>query len=211
MGKQDAGRIALCDLAQFTIHSIKAGPNGYTSLRRHFNHLVGVRYWRNLREWRGYLYRSRSDSVWGRIPRIDRKTKSAVMLASPAPKKLRVGQTLPYVDYEWDPAQVARALEPATLWRKTVLKPVDAARYQDPKVPGWWTSHVATRLPAEGATNVHVIKKGWDVEYCNFCRARIGRKGLPFGYSSKPENQWLCEPCYKNYVARHDLRFLQFK
>lgn len=203
--------MTLHDLAHFTIRAIKLGPKNYVSLHGEFNHLVGVRYWRNLREWRGYLYRSRRDSVWGTIRKINRKTKSAVMLAWPEPKKLRVGQSLPYIDYEWDPAQVARALEPASLWSKSALKPVDAVRYQDPKVPGWWTSHVATHPPAEGAKNVHVIKKGWDVEYCNFCRARIGKRGLPFGFFSKSENQWLCEPCYKSYVARHDLRFLQFK
>jgi hypothetical protein len=99
-------------------------------------------------------------------------------------------------------------MKPRSSWKKKVLKPVDAVRYRDAAAPGWWRSHVASYPVAENATDVHIVKKGWDVEHCYICLARIGRKGDPFGYFCKSENQWGCAPCYKSYIGPHDLAFL---
>jgi hypothetical protein len=58
---------------------------------------------------------------------------------------------------------------------------------------------------------VQIIKGGWDHEHCYLCRSRIGRAGARYGYYSKADNDWLCGSCYRKFIARHDLRFLQFK
>ena len=95
--------------------------------------------------------------------------------------------------------------------RGSKFKAEDSVRFHDPKVPGWWTSHVASHPVPQGATDVQVVKDGWDHEHCYFCKSKIGRAGSPWGYYSKADNDWLCVPCYKNFIARHDLRFLQFE
>jgi len=92
-----------------------------------------------------------------------------------------------------------------------LFKAEDSIRYHAPEVPGWWKSHVATAPVPEGATDVHIIKDGWDHEPCNLCKSRIGRTGARYGYFSRADNDWLCVLCYKKFVAAHDLRFLQFK
>jgi hypothetical protein len=58
---------------------------------------------------------------------------------------------------------------------------------------------------------VHIVKKGWDHEQCSLCRSRIDKAGARYGYYSKADNDWLCVSCYEKFIARHDLRFLQFK
>lgn len=159
----------------------------------------------------GFLYVSRKDSVYLQRKEFNPHSKTAIFAAWPSDKTLRVGESYPYVDYNWSPKKVAFALESARAWKRTIFKVEDSVRYRDPKVPGWWASHVATRHVSEGATEVQIVKNGWDHEHCHFCTSRIGRLGARYGYYSKAENDWLCISCYKKFVARHDLRFLQFK
>lgn len=133
------------------------------------------------------------------------------LLLPPTGSMPRVGDSYRYVDYYWDPKQVSFALEPASAWRKVRFKPQDSVRYHDPAVPGSWKSHVASAPVSEGATDVSIIKDGWDHEHCHLCMSRIGRGGAPYGYFSTADNDWMCVRCYKQFVAAHDLRFLQFK
>ena len=176
-----------------------------------FSHLAGVRLSEETDRTAGFLYVSRRDSIYLQRKEFNPHSKTATFGAWPSKKNLRVGETLPYVDYYWSPREVAFALEGTVAWKKLLFKAKDSVRYHDPKVPGFWTSHVATQSVAEGATDVHIIKNGWDHEHCYFCRARIGKAGARYGYYSKADNEWLCISCYKNFIARHDLRFLQFK
>ena len=199
-------RVTLRDLAHFTIRTVKPAPNKQIAPHGEFDHLVGVRYWRSLREWRGYLYKSSRDFILG--SKLDRRTKKAVMVAWPERWKPRAGDAVPFFDYEWDPAQVSRALKPLSSWKKSIVKPVDQVRYRDPKVPGYWASHLASAPVANGATDVHMVKKGWDHEHCYLCLARIGRKGDAFGYFCKPDSAWACEPCFKAYIAARNLSLL---
>jgi len=55
------------------------------------------------------------------------------------------------------------------------------------------------KRPLKARPKVRIIKKGWDVEYCYICLARIGRIGIRLEYFCKSDNQWACAPCYENY------------
>lgn len=204
--------MTLDDLAHFTIKSITPMANQSVELTGAFSHLKGVRLSEATDGTVGFLYVSRKNSIYLLRKAFDAASRSATLIAWPPPNKpLRKGNSYPYVDYYWDPKQASFALEPATNWRRTLFRAEDSVRYRDPKVAGWWTSHVASSPPTEGATDIHVIKNGWDHEHCNFCRAEIGRHGDSYGYYSKSDNDWLCKSCYKRFIARRDLRFLQFE
>lgn len=179
-------------------------------LQGDFTHLTGVRLSEPSDQTVGFLYLSGKNSVYLQRKEFNPNSKTAIFAVWPPAKTLRVGKSHPYVDYYWDPKQVSFALEPATIWRRVFFKAEDSIRYRDPTVPGWWKSHVATVPVSEGATDVHIINDGWDHEHCNLCRSKIGRAGARWGYYSKAHNDWLCVPCYKKFIARHDLRFLQF-
>jgi hypothetical protein len=159
----------------------------------------------------GFLYISRKNSIYLQVKEFNRDSKTAVFAAWTSLKTVRSGQSFPYVDYYWSPKEVSFALEPAAAWKKVRFKPEDSVRYHDPKVPGWWTSHVASASIPKDAKDVHIVKEGWNHEHCYLCKARIGGADALYGYYSKRDNDWLCVSCYKEFIARHDLRFLQFK
>jgi len=205
-------RVTLEDLAHFAIKSITPMANQSVELTGVFSHFRGVRLPKDRDGTVGFLYVSRKDSVYLLRKTFNRTSRNATFIAWPSPKKpLNKGSSYPYIDYYWSPKQASFALEPDTNWRRTLFRAEDSVRYRDPKVPGWWTSHVASAPVSKGAADVQIIKDGWDHEHCNFCRAEIGRHGDPYGYYSKSDNDWLCVSCYKKFVARHDLRFLQFE
>jgi hypothetical protein len=213
-GKQrggKSGRVTLGKLAHFTIQSVRRAANKTQELQGVFNHLTGVRLSEDIDRTVGFLYLSRKDSIYLLRKAFAARSKTATLIVWPSARSLRVGESLPYVDYYWSPKEVAFALESARAWKKVVFEAEDLVRYRDPHVPGWWKSHVATHPASEGASDVHIVKMGWDHEHCHFCRSRIGKAGARYGYYSKADNDWLCASCYKKFIARHDLRFLQFK
>lgn len=204
-------RVGLRDLAQFTIRTLEPISDLQVELRGVFTHLTGVRLSEEGDQTVGFLYVSRNDSVYVQRKEFSPSSRTAIFAAWNSDKHLSAGESYPYVDYYWSPKQVSFALEPASAWRRVLFKAKDSVRYHDPKVPGWWTSHVAVVPVSDGATDVHIIKGGWDHEHCNLCKSRIGKKGARYGYYSKADNDWVCVSCYKNFIAGHDLRFLQFK
>jgi hypothetical protein len=203
--------VTLRKLARFTIQSVQRAAKKTVELQGVFSHLTGVRLSEKTDGTVGFLYISRNDSIYLLRKEFDSRTKTATLIVWPYTKPLRVGKSLPYVDYYWSPKEVAFALESARAWKKIIFKAEDLVRYRDPKVPGWWTSHVARHPVSKGATEVHIVEKGWDHEHCHLCRSRIGNGTARHGYYSKADNDWLCVSCYKKFIARHDLRFLQFK
>jgi hypothetical protein len=203
--------VHLKDLAHFRIRSVRAIPNERLELEGDFTHLVGVRLAEQTDGTVGFLYLSQKNSVYLLRKEFDPDLKTATFLVWPPADAPRIGSSYPYVDYYWNPKQVSFALEPASAWRRVRFEAQDAVRYQDPAVPGWWTSHVAAKPPSKGATKVHVVKNGWDHEHCNLCRSRIGEAKARYGYFCKEGNDWLCVSCYRKFIAVHDLRFLQFK
>jgi hypothetical protein len=205
------GRVTLRELAHFTIQSVQRAANKTQELQGGFTHLLGVRLSQKTDRTVGFLYVSRKDSIYLLRKKFDARSKRATLIVWPSARPLRVGESLPYVDYYWSPKEVAFALEPARSWKKVIFKAEDLVRYRDPKVPGWWTSHVARHPVSKGATEVHIVEKGWDHEHCHLCRSRIGDGTDGYGYYSRADNDWLCISCYKEFIARHDLRFLQFK
>ena len=209
--KTKSHRVTLARLAHFTIQFVRRAANKTVELQGVFNHLTGVRLSEDTDRTVGFLYVSREDSIYLLRKEFNADSKTATLVVWPSAKSLRAGESLPYVDYYWSPKEVAFALESARCWKKVIFEAEDSVRYRDPQVPGWWKSHVATRPVSEGASEVQIVKDGWDHEHCYFCKSRIGRAGARYGYYSKADNDWLCSSCYKKFVARHDLRFLQFK
>jgi hypothetical protein len=209
--KKPTRRVRLKDLAHFQIRSVRSGSNGQIELDGEFTHLDGVRLDEPTDGTVGFLFRSRKDSIYLLRKQFNPNSKAAVFVVWPPAERLRAGKSYPYIDYYWSPKQASFALEPASAWKQVLFKAEDAIRYRDPAVPNFWKSHVATAAPSKRATDVHVIKRGWDHEHCDLCRSRIGRSGSRHGYFSKADNDWLCVSCFKNFVAAHDLRFLQFK
>ena len=204
--------VTLRDLAHFKIEAIEPKPNQTLELSGAFTHLKGVRLSEDTDGTVGFLYVSRKDSIYLLRKAFDGASKTATLIAWPPPNNpLHVGSSYPYVDYYWSPKEVAFALEPATSWKRVKFKAEDSVRFHDPKVPGWWAEHVASRAVPQDATDVHVLKNGWDHEHCYFCKSRIGKSGKPWGFYSKSDNDWLCQSCYKKFIAPHDLRFLQFE
>jgi hypothetical protein len=204
-------RVTLGDLASFKINAIEPTANGSFDLSGEFTHLKGVRLEQDTDRTVGFLYRSRRDSIYLLLRKFDLASQTATFHAWPAVRRPRVGESLPYVDYYWSPKEVAFALEPASCWKCVKFKSLDSVQYSDPAVPGWRTTHVASHPPPPDASNIQVIKNGWDHEHCYLCKSRIGRAGNRWGYYSKTDKDWLCISCYKKFVARHDLCFLQFK
>ena len=207
----NTGRVTLGKLAHFTIRSLRRKANKVLELEGIFDHLTGVRLSENTDRTVGFLYVSRKDSIYVLRKKFDARSKTATLIVWPSAKRLRAGASLPYVDYYWSPKEVAFALESARAWKKVTFRAEDSVRYRDPTAPGWWKSNVATAPISEGATDIHIVKGGWDHEHCCLCRSPIGRPGARYGYHSKADNNWLCISCYKKFVAGHDLRFLQFK
>jgi hypothetical protein len=203
--------VTLGKLAHFTIQSVRRAANKTLEIQGVFTHLTGVRLSEDTDRTVGFLYVSRKDSIYLLKKKFDADAKTATLVVWPSAKPMRASVSLPYVDYYWSPKEVAFALESARAWKKVMFSAEDSVRYRDPKVPGWWTSHVATSPISEGATDLHIVKSGWDHEHCCLCRSRIGRAGARHGDYSKADNDWLCVSCYKKFVAGHDLRFLQFK
>ena len=209
--RRNNGRVTLRDLAHFTIRSVRRASNNTQELDGVFTHLTGVRLSEDTDRTVGFFYLSRKDSIYLLRKEFEADSKTATLIVWPSAKPLRAGESLPYVDYYWSPKEVAFALESARSWKKVVFKAEDSVRYRDPQVPGWWKSHVATHPVSEGASDVQIVEGGWDHEHCYFCKSKIGRAGARYGYYSKADNDWLCVSCYKKFIARHDLRFLQFK
>ena len=135
-GRAARRAIQLRDLAQFRIADIEHTSSKQVVLKGFFNHLVGVRRICKM----GFLYISRRNSIYGELQKVNWKTGAATFVGWPTARKLREGDKLPYVDRYFDPAQVARALEPATVWKRVRYRAKDMVRYCDPAVPGWWTS-----------------------------------------------------------------------
>lgn len=205
-------RVRLKDLAHFQVRSIQRVASGWSQVEGGFTHLIGVRPSEEPERTVGFLYRSRKDSLYlFSEKKFDPQSGTVKFLTPPTKRMLRPGDSFPYVDYYWSPKQVSFALEPASAWRRVRFGPKDSVRYRDPAVPGWWKSHLASVPVSEGGTDVGIIKGGWDHEHCDFCWSRIGEGGARYGYFSKADNDWLSVRCHREFIAAHDLRFLQFK
>jgi len=195
-------RVALSDLAQFTLLSIELG-NGDARFAGSFTHLKAVR------EGFGWLYVSRADSIRGKLTTLDPVKQTAVFVAL-APKAMpQVGDTFPYVGGPRNPTDVARILEGPESWQRVAFRPSDAIEIRDPEHPGTILQRKATVSddPKEESKSVRMREAGWDHEHCELCWAKVGHGGATHGYESV-EGRWLCEGCYAEYVIPRDLAFL---
>jgi hypothetical protein len=203
----DSTRVTLNDLAQFTVAAVESGPDGTARLAGFFTHLKGVR------EGRGWLYVSRTDSIVGALATLDATNMTAVFVVSQPKAVPRVGDKFPYLRGNWNTADIARVLEGEECWRRIVFQASDAVEFRDPKHPGSIIQRPVNdendHVP-DGSQSVRIREAGWDHEHCRFCMAKIGHGGAAHGYKSV-EGRWLCEDCYAKYVVQRDLSFLHRK
>jgi hypothetical protein len=60
--------------------------------------------------------------------------------------------------------------------------------------------------------DAEIIPDGHDHEHCRICWEKIGWGGQPAGYRSdaEPQDDWICQSCHDNYVAKRSLEFIQY-
>jgi hypothetical protein len=195
--------VTLGDLAQFTVLGVESSSEVAATIAGSFTHLKGVR------EGRGWLYVSRTDSIVGALNTLDTTNMTAVFVASKPKTVPRIGDRFPYLEGYWNPAKIAMVLDGQGCWKRIAFQASDAIEFRDPKHPGSIIQRPVNEndhVP-DGSQSVRIREAGWDHEHCEFCMAKVGHGGSAHGYKSV-EGRWLCEDCYANYVVQRDLSFL---
>lgn len=132
-------------------------------------------------------------------------------------ENLTAGDSLPLLNHDYNPYQVAMVLDESRRWARTRFTPRDAIATPGPDgftclkpVGGGSTSRYYA--PREGdalpeATG-QIRAAAWDHEHCEVCHASIGPRHQPEGYMDN-QGYWVCCKCFKEYVATHDLSFIR--
>ena len=120
-------------------------------------------------------------------------------------------------DGYWEPAQVRLVLDRSLKWLRTEYRPSDAVRYKcgDDQSLNFVTTEVGRPQPSSDCETVEIVPGGWHMERCVICDEKIGPQFQRFGYRPSeyvpgPNSigPWVCERCYRTYVARQSLGFL---
>jgi hypothetical protein len=111
-------------------------------------------------------------------------------------KPLKSGSVYVFMSW-WRLDQLKLVRDSSRRWKKEKFTPRDA-------VDLWPTDAIrALRLRREGedVINGDLIAGGWDHEHCFLCWRKIlqGEDDTDTGYSDG--EKWLCEDCYRTYIA----------
>lgn len=142
-----------------------------------------------------------------------------------------IGLDLAYLARDWEPYQVWMVAEPKWKWIRTVFHATDAiarvvegesvSMVDGEEVRNWVEIKEngknrglsryypvfpsgKTTLPPIGPDGI--VSGGWNHAHCGICKAHV-EPGI-YGYLDLG-GHWVCEDCYINYVANHDLSFIQ--
>jgi len=136
---------------------------------------------------------------------------------------------LTYVPARWDPLHVWMVALPTWRWTKSlfhasdaigeIVKGSDVSIVDNEEVTNWikirekgkdtglsryypvFPSGKSTlQIEADGT-----VKNGWNHVHCELCHAHVNSG--KYGYADASEH-WVCEECYRKYVAEHDLSFI---
>ena len=187
------------DLPAFRVVDVST-ESGEPRLSGIFTHLQGVC---NGRSW---LYAGDGGSLIGDLVDLDVVTGRATFIATfwTRESPIQVGSLVPWIYGFWQAYHVTMILDPEAGWSRTKFVPSAAQHFS------LGSAHCSAKRGQElpqGAIPTFVQEGGWDHEHCELCREKIGRCGQPCGYVDRHDH-WVCQSCYKEYVATRNLGFL---
>ena len=136
-------RVTLADLPQFTISAVEFGEGDWAKIAGKFNSNNFIDRLR-LRNGRGWLYVSCSESIIGDVTGFEESSLAAVFEAEVPKDRFAPGQTFPFLDGYWNAYQVAMVLDGTNHWDRVEFHPSGAVEYRDPRTPG----SIVQRRPA---------------------------------------------------------------
>lgn len=157
---------------------------------------------------------------------LDKETKTAVLTCDEKEEPKITGQSLAYLSPYWQAFNVWMVLDPSWGWQKKQVLEVEgiAESYESPDMSmvggsevKVWTKlssvaggtqsryYPATDQTLRADSKAQLVPSGWDHEHCSLCETHIDAG--KFGYCD-PKQRWMCEKCYKRYVMRRDLAFV---
>lgn len=169
-------------------------------------------------------------ALTGDLTFLDLNDRTAVYRAWDKSVPEVAGVNLAYLASPWEPHHVWMVIERRWRWSRTLYRAADVTSRKIRKddisivdgqeVREWVEIRKAGKqaglsryypvfpdgrinLPPAGADGV--IQGGWDHEHCELCDRHIDAG--KYGYLDLGEH-WVCEACYNEYVANHDLSFI---
>jgi hypothetical protein len=139
--------------------------------------------------------------VWGRFSSVDAGSRRCRFRPDTLDDLVRfqIGQAYPYLDGYWgERAELVLTDQP---WQRARFEPRDAVRFTTPE----GVLMTEADRSWEGGERV---PGGWDHAHCEICTEKLGAGGQPHGFLSPPRT-WVCERCYRQFVARRSLGFLR--
>jgi hypothetical protein len=177
-------------------------------------------------QWFWLLYGKR-EYITPMLKSFDKQTKIAVLVCDEKEEPRVIGLKLAYLSPYWQAFNVWMVLDPNWGWQRRKFQGVDAVAQDyeadDTSILEGREVRVWTKLEpvGEGRGNsrhypatdqtlpVHadtrLVPGGWGHEHCGLCNGHID-VGMP-GYCD-PEERWICEKCYEQYVAQRNLGFV---
>jgi hypothetical protein len=140
-----------------------------------------------------------------------------------------IGQSLTYVPPKWDPLHVWMVALPTWKWTKCLFQASDAigeivsgsgvSTVDDEEIKDWIkvkekgkNNGLSRYFPVfpSGKESLLIepdgtIKNAWNHSHCQPCHTHVDSGH--YGYVD-PSEHWVCEECYRKYVAENDLSFI---
>jgi hypothetical protein len=113
---------------------------------------------------------------------------------------LRPGGTYAFQSW-WSEDQLALVKDETIVWRRQKFEPSDAVEYHEEDGHIAWCKLEEDEVPTEGK----IIPEGWEHEHCRLCWETISPYEDDENYGYTDGSDWICEACYKQYLA-WDLR-----
>lgn len=177
-------------------------------------------------QWFWLLFRDRG-SLCPMLKSFDKETRTAILTCQEKEEPKVLGLELAYLSPYWQAFDVWMVLDPNWGWERRQFQGTDAVaedyEAKDVSIVERREVKVWTKLEPTGVnrgqsrhypatdqtlpvrSGTRLVPGAWGHEHCEFCNEHIDA-GM-FGYCD-PGERWMCENCYKRYVARRDLAFV---
>lgn len=174
-------------------------PFGAPGFSGRFNHIEGVA------EGVCWLRLSGDEYSRGSLHALSQSDQSAVFLPWEGKEHVRQGRALTWIDGYWKTTDIEMVVDLSWRWERLHFEPQDGWR-----IDADAANATVVRAPDNAVVvpqGVTVIPGAWDHEHCRFCWEKIGVGGAAEGFRDS-QSTWLCENCFKAYVAQHDVSFM---